>query len=177
MGTPSGSKNQSLFMDRLQVNGFYEFDGGAYYGPGTEEADSHYDKKKRQDAQLEKSMKTVEANEFRALTSEARIGKQLERSALSSLTPAKPASRGSVGPALPTQADKRKLPAFKVKTKDGAAEEPTEKKARSAEEAPTASPVASASPAEASPAGGGGGGALGGLMGYGSDDDSDEDDE
>mmetsp|Transcript_103510 Transcript_103510/g.183885 ORF Transcript_103510/g.183885 Transcript_103510/m.183885 type:complete len:176 (+) Transcript_103510:76-603(+) len=116
MGTPSGSKNQTLFQDRMFNQDVRDFDGGAYQGPGTEGADMHYVAGKEREKQMEKALKHQELNDFRLAASSHRIERTLtkmERVAQSAV---------AAGPALTPQAKKR-IPSFvKLKSKEDTAE-------------------------------------------------------
>eukprot|EP00435_Cladocopium_sp_Y103_P051872 s198_g16.t1 len=112
MGTPSGSKNQNLFMDRLLGKDVRSFDGGAYMGPGVAGADLHYQAQKERERLLEKAQRHEEVNEFRKATSEHKIEKSLTRVEKAPLT------APVVGPEAGPQAKKR-IPTFvKLKSKD-----------------------------------------------------------
>lgn len=168
MGTPSGSKNQNLFMDRLLGKDVRSFDGGAYMGPGVAGADLGYQAQKEKERQLEKAQKHQEVSEFRRAASDHRIDKAMTKTDKVAQTISGP----EVGPQVGPQAKKR-MPSFvKVKSKEDVFDEkkePDSKRARveGSEPAPATLTAAASSPTS-SPAGG----SL--LGGYESSDEEDE---
>mmetsp|Transcript_53687 Transcript_53687/g.136210 ORF Transcript_53687/g.136210 Transcript_53687/m.136210 type:complete len:181 (-) Transcript_53687:81-623(-) len=177
MGTPSGSKNATVFEDRMVMVGMRDFESGAV-DDCCEDAMNKAGCKQGGSGGLtwnqEKHQKVSEENEFRAARAEVRYEKRA--SFVDKMMP-KAQSAG------PSDTMKRKLPSFvKLKSKDSVPEEeeagPEQKLSRRdsaasgagalAEEGGAAARPSSdaASPApEASPGGG--------LVAYGSDD-SDE---
>mmetsp|Transcript_30800 Transcript_30800/g.57735 ORF Transcript_30800/g.57735 Transcript_30800/m.57735 type:complete len:175 (+) Transcript_30800:78-602(+) len=173
MGTPSGSKNQNLFMDRLLGKDVISFDGGAYMGPGAAGADLGYQAQKEVERRLEKAQKSQETREFRRAASDHRIEQAMlkpDRVAQALARPEVP-----VGPQAPQV--KKRIPNFvKLKSKEDAFEEkePDTKRARvdgGPEPAPQAALTAAASSPTSSPAGG----SL--LGGYESSDEEGDDDQ
>ncbi|CAK0840671.1 unnamed protein product, partial [Prorocentrum cordatum] len=155
MGTPSGSKNQTVFDDRLERRARDDFDGGAYWGPGVEGADSSAYIRKTVELKAAKRLEAEEINEFYEGRNEVRIEQKINR--FEQLKP----KAAAVGPSAANHI--KKVPSFirtKSKESNAADEEAPAKKARTAEaKAPGAA-------------------ALGGLLSYGSDDsDEEEDDE
>eukprot|EP00439_Symbiodinium_sp_Y106_P067744 s756_g11.t1 len=129
MGTPSGSKNQNLFMDRLLGKDVRSFDGGAYMGPGVAGADLGYQAQKEKERMLEKAQKHQEVSEFRRAASDHRIDKAMTKTDKVAQTISGP----EVGPQVAPQAKKR-MPSFvKVKSKEDVFDEkkePDSKRAR-----------------------------------------------
>ncbi|CAE8626508.1 unnamed protein product, partial [Polarella glacialis] len=120
MGTPSGAKNQTLFMDRLFNHDVRDFDGHPVQGPGVEGNDQHLLASNEIQNQMNKAQKHSEGNEFRLAASGHRMERKLGRvGQMANL------AVSAQGPAAPSLAKKR-LPSFvKLKSKDDAsAEEP-----------------------------------------------------
>eukprot|EP00930_Biecheleria_cincta_P009973 TRINITY_DN111868_c0_g1_i1.p1 TRINITY_DN111868_c0_g1~~TRINITY_DN111868_c0_g1_i1.p1 ORF type:complete len:174 (+),score=52.31 TRINITY_DN111868_c0_g1_i1:84-605(+) len=166
MGTPSGSKNQNLFMDRLFGKDVRSFDGGAYMGPGAQGADMGYYATKEKERQLEKAQRHEELQEFKLAASEHRI----ERT----LTKIDKVSQQAVPAAGPSALSaKRKVPTFlKLKSKEDAFDDKDLKRLRTEEAAEesggAASPVAESSPPSQTP------GQASLLGGYESSDEDDD---